>query len=261
MKLTLPLMSCSGLKLKEEGYVLFATDKSEKSPLLLSDAALNSDLLQTTFQGWLLWFCTHTTLLLTLLTPHLSRVQLCSEHTVLRQTPEFQRHFIELLKLLTSNAKYCQGISRIKLWSLKISVVGNQWGEREQKKPAVKWRLCKWLESAQSKKNAFTAAISCSGAVMWVHHRGKICYCFHIHAVLFQKYAHFNKTVFFALHWRLRKSTRFKHLHICLLWPSFAASGNHSDVANKNKKKQKKSIRPSKNILYYSPSATHRGSS
>lgn len=45
--------------------------------------------------------------------PHPSRVQLHSEHTLLRQTPEFQRHFIERLKLLTSTTKYCHGISRL----------------------------------------------------------------------------------------------------------------------------------------------------
>lgn len=45
--------------------------------------------------------------------PHSSRVQLHSEHTLLRQTPEFQRHFIERLKLLTSTTKYCHGISRL----------------------------------------------------------------------------------------------------------------------------------------------------
>lgn len=96
--------------------------------------------------------------------PHPSRVQLRSEHTLLRQTPEFQRHFIELLKLLTSTAKYCRGISRLCCGHWKLSVVGNLRGERareeeEEKKktPSKEIKVVQALErkAVQLKKNAF----------------------------------------------------------------------------------------------------------
>lgn len=60
---------------------------------------------------------------------HPSRVQLSSEHTLLRRCEDFQRRFIELLRLLTSTAKYCRGISRLCCGHWKLSVVGNLRGE------------------------------------------------------------------------------------------------------------------------------------
>lgn len=84
--------------------------------------------------------------------PHPSQVQPHSEHTLLRQTPEFQRHFIELLRLLTSTAKYCRGISKLCRGHWKLSVVGNLWGERvrweeeeEEKRPSYEIKVVQVL--------------------------------------------------------------------------------------------------------------------
>ena len=136
-----------GFNVKRRSHVLFVTDKREKKNL-----SPHSQKLQNCFRPRNRGdYCDSARIPSP---PHPSQAQRSSEHTLLRQTPEFQRHLIELLRLLTSTAKYCQGISRLCCGHWKLSVVGNLWGERvqggeeqEEKDPPKKLKLCKSLET------------------------------------------------------------------------------------------------------------------
>lgn len=127
VNLTCPLKSGSGFKVKGRRHVFFTTDKRKKSLLSLTEAPWTQICFRPHNRGD---YCDSARIPSP---PHPSQVQLRSEYTLLRQTPEFQRHFIELLRaVLTSTTKYCRGISRLCCGRWKLSVVGNLWGERVQ---------------------------------------------------------------------------------------------------------------------------------